>query len=215
MLGGMDNGKDVHAALVSTTTRASPREALLRCVTANPAVHLRELARQCNLTLGTTFHHLTALEQQGLLEVRQDGRCKRFFAPGQLTPAEQGLAVALRARSRRHVLLHLLHAPAATQRDIMAATGLTRSVIAPALRMLVDNHIVATDRIHGEYHYTLLNREPTARLLERFRESFETPTPPAPAEFADLSPPGPRFSPPRMDLAWSSRSVNANLLDER
>lgn len=184
-------------------------------MTANPAVHLRELARQCNLTLGTTFHHLTALEQQGLLEVRQDGRCKRFFAPGQLTAAEQGLAVALRARSRRQVLLHLLHAPSATQRDIMAATGLTRSVIAPALRMLVDHGIVATDRIHGEYHYTLLNREPTARLLERFHESFEAPTPPSSTPTVTDASRAPAFPAPRMDLAWSSRAVNANLLDER
>lgn len=208
MLGREDNDQEEHAWLVSTTARAPPREALLRCVTANPAVHLRELARQCNLTLGTTFHHLTALEQQGLLEVRQDGRCKRFFAPGQLTPAEQGLAVALRAKSRRQVLLHLLHSPAATQRDIMAATGLTRSVIAPALRMLVDNGIVTTDRIHGEYHYTLVHREPTARLLERFRDSFDEP---APTEQPTRVTP---LTAPRLDLAWGSRAVNANLLDE-
>jgi predicted transcriptional regulator len=51
-------------------------------VAADPGIHYSELLRRLDLSNGNAAHHLQALERDGFIWSRSDGRLKRFYPAG-------------------------------------------------------------------------------------------------------------------------------------
>lgn len=145
------------------------------CVRAHPGIHLRALARRCQMTLGTASHYLNLMEDSGALDAALDGRYKRYFWKGQIEPSVQKMLIACRRR-RAHDIIHLLvSTPEATQRTMAAACGITRSAVAPVVRSLVDRGILTTSRGHGEQRYGLADPELASRVLRQYQDTLASP----------------------------------------
>jgi len=51
-------------------------------ICAEPGVHYNDILRRLNLSNGTASYHLMALEREGFIKSRSDGRLKRFYPAG-------------------------------------------------------------------------------------------------------------------------------------
>ncbi len=58
------------------------------CIISDPGIYYKEIARRLRLGNGAAVYHLRALEREGLIKSRSDGRLRRFY------PAEMNLAEA-------------------------------------------------------------------------------------------------------------------------
>lgn len=157
---------------------------LTRCIEEKPGIHLRELGRQTGLGITTASEVLSALERQGSLTSRTDGRYKRYFLPGALDEREEAMVIACRSRRARDVISHLLDHSPASQRDLADATGVTRSAIAPTVRSLVDRGIVVCTRARRQNAYSLADPNYTAAVLARHAEIDPPMATPEPSTLA-------------------------------
>ena len=57
------------------------------CIVSDPGIHYNEIQRRCNLGNGKAAYHLHALEREGFIRSRNDGRLKRFY-PAEMKPEE-------------------------------------------------------------------------------------------------------------------------------
>jgi predicted transcriptional regulator len=150
-----------------------PRDRVLfDCIGEHPGVHLRGLARRAGITLGVTHERLGALERQGLIEARIDGRYKRYFVKSALPASEMHLLIAFRTPRAREIVSYLLAHGSATQRELVRASDASRGAVAPALRTLVDRGIVASTRVRRENAYRLADPQTAAAVLHRYRTTL-------------------------------------------
>jgi len=111
------------------------RRRIVDHVAEHPGVHLRKVARDLGLALGTTEHHLHLLVRHGLLEVGQAQGQSCYFTPG--TPEQDRLLwVVLRQDAQRRVLRLLAADPDLGPMDLARRLGLSKAAVAYHLQRL-------------------------------------------------------------------------------
>jgi predicted transcriptional regulator len=145
-------------------------------VTTNPGAHLRDVARRCNMPLGTSLYHLDYLETSGLIVSRRDGRYKRYFGSHSLGRREKEVLSLLRHDAPRRLVAALLERGPSTQRELCDAVGVSRSTVSFHLARLVTDGVVVRVPRRPEAHYEVAEAQFTRELLARFAESL-TPVP--------------------------------------
>ena len=160
------------------------RRRLLRLVSTYPGLHLRELARQAELTESLTGYHLDALVGEGVVESAEGGGFRRFYAVAGAAPSAQDreLMGLLRHRVALQVSLILLDRGSATHLEITDALGLAKSTVSYHLARLVDSGlVVALPRGAGvslrdprRVERLLLRWEPPRDLVDRFASLCST-----------------------------------------
>ena len=111
------------------------RRRIVDHVAEHPGIHLRKVARDLGLALGTTEHHLHLLVRHGLLEVGQAQGQSCYFSPG--TPEEDRLLwVVLRQDAQRRVLRLLAADDDLGPADLGRRLGLSKAAVAYHLQRL-------------------------------------------------------------------------------
>ncbi|MHB1260865.1 MAG: winged helix-turn-helix transcriptional regulator [Thermoplasmatota archaeon] len=111
------------------------RRRIVDHVTDRPGVHLRQVARDLGLALGTTEHHLHVLVRHGLLEVGQSQGQSCFFPPG-MPDHDQLWWAVLRQGSKRQVLRVLAADPDLDAAGLARRLGLSKAAVAYHLQHL-------------------------------------------------------------------------------
>ncbi|HUR70280.1 MAG TPA: winged helix-turn-helix transcriptional regulator [Candidatus Thermoplasmatota archaeon] len=148
------------------------RRRIYECVTTNPGAHLRDVARRCDMPLGTSLYHLDYLEQAGLIVSRRDGRYKRYFGSHSMGRREKEVLSVLRHDAPRRLVTALLERGASTQRDLCASVGVSRSTVSFHLARLVTEGVVARVPRRPEALYEVTEAQFTQDLLSRFAASL-------------------------------------------
>jgi predicted transcriptional regulator len=148
------------------------RKRIFDFVEEHSGSHLREISRRCELPLGTALYHLDRLETEGLLAVRRDGRYKRYFAAHGLGRREKDLISAFRHSVPRRIAAALLQMNAATQRELCARIGVSRSTLSFHVNQLIARQILRRENARPENRYLLEEPDLTAQILDKYRDSL-------------------------------------------
>ena len=111
------------------------RRRIVDHVAEHPGIHLRKVARDLGLALGTTEHHLHLLVRHGLLDVDEAQGQSCYFAPG-MSPEDRFLWVVLRQDAQRRVLRTLAADPDLAPSDLGRRLGLSKAAVAYHLQRL-------------------------------------------------------------------------------
>lgn len=111
------------------------RRRIVDHVAEHPGIHLRKVARDLGLALGTTEHHLHLLVRHGLLEVDEAQGQSCYFAPG-MPPEDRFLWVVLRQDAQRRVLRLIAADPDLAPADLGRRLGLSKAAVAYHLQRL-------------------------------------------------------------------------------
>jgi predicted transcriptional regulator len=148
------------------------RKAIHDCVTEHAGAHLRDVARRCEMPLGTTLYHLDCLERAGLVVARRDGRYKRYFANVGVGRREKEVLSLLRHDAPRRIVYALLPGAAMTQRELCAAIGVSRSTLSFHVNRLLVEGVVERRESRPESRYALREPDLVRGLLARYQESL-------------------------------------------
>jgi len=109
----------------------------------NPGIHLRGLAGEMQIKLGTLRYHLNILRLTHKITVTQDPATVRFYEnSGTYSETEQQILKHLRNPTTRQILNTLLVRPTATRQDIAGAVGITGPSITWHMKRLEEDHLV-------------------------------------------------------------------------
>lgn len=151
------------------------RDRIRALVVQFPGLHLREIARQLDMSLALVQYHIPQLVNAGVLEAVEEDGTQRIF-PANIT-GRRGALAALREPHRLHLCLVLLDQGAQRHVDLTAATGLSKSTVSFHLKRMERAGLVRRDGAD----YALVDPEGTRRLIEQHR-----PTPDVVDKFARM-----------------------------
>lgn len=141
-------------------------------VERHPGVHMRQLARDLGMPLGTLEYHLHHLENAHILSTREDGRFKAYFVNDSMDRRDKDVLYWLRQRIPRRITASLLLHPGWTHRELMEHLGVGASTLTFHLKKLLTAVIVREER-HGRMkRYWVIDEERVANALVRYRASF-------------------------------------------
>ena len=123
------------------------RQRLADHVERHPGIHLRKLARDLGLAIGTTEHHLHLLVRHGVLERHDQGGHAAYFAAGACPAPERRLLCALRSDTPRRLLRALAADPDLDPAGLAARLGISRSAVAHHIAKLVAEGLVERLRV--------------------------------------------------------------------
>lgn len=163
---------------MTTTVRAD----ILRFVTRYPAIHVRELERQLQLSSKLASYHLEALETDGLVRrVERDGYVRWLATRGGTALSDSDLRVLCHLRRPPAFVIagELLTRGELAQNRLVKALGLAKASVSYHLKALLADEIVAA-RVEGrERHYRLVSPAQVRRIITTFE--------PIPGELDDFS----------------------------
>jgi predicted transcriptional regulator len=123
------------------------------------------------------LYHLDYLVAHGTLDVRRDGRYKRFFVTSRVGRQEKDLLSALRHAVPRGIVQILLTEGESTQRRLAATMGVSRSTLSFHVSHMVAEGLLSRRPGAGENLYSIVDPDLAARILQEYAESFGTRVP--------------------------------------
>jgi len=173
------------------------RRRLVRLVEQYPGLHLRELARQSDISEALAGYHMDVLVAEEIVTAQADGVYKRFYPSKGPSPTEteKDLIRILRQRVPLQIVLHLLDAKQIGHGDLTQRLGLAKSTVSYHLGKLRDAGLIA-ERTGSLFlaepkriERLLLRWEPPRDLTDSFADLWEgfymkKKKPPAAAETA-------------------------------
>ncbi|MFA5332178.1 MAG: winged helix-turn-helix transcriptional regulator [Methanoregula sp.] len=130
----------------------------------NPGIHMRGLAEEMHLKLGTLRYHLKVLRLTHKITVAEDPASVRFYEnSGTYSETQQQVLKHLRNPTTRKILGILLKRPAATRQEIAGAVGITGPSITWHMKRLEEDHLIIMKRDGRSNAYALL--PPVSRYL--------------------------------------------------
>ena len=127
------------------------RRLIYDTVRSRAGVHYRELLRLVGVSNGTLSFHLTHLERAGYVRSFRV-RARRVLLP---TGRQASPGDFLVSERQQRIVEFLRGSPGASQRDVMAAVGMSRSSVSYNLRHLCGLRIVEARREAGRSRYYL------------------------------------------------------------
>lgn len=123
------------------------RRAILDCVTTNPGIGFRELARKSNISTGALRYHLDKLCQKGVISRTGSSEGIAIF-PGSQTfdLLKKKIVKNLRSATRGVILRRLREEEACTRKDLALYAGISTSGISWHMKKLTKEEIVVREK---------------------------------------------------------------------
>lgn len=147
------------------------RRKIYTVIEANPSIHLRELQRVLNIPLATLEYHLSYMARKKIVHGETVGHHKRYYTKP-LDPEDKKVLSALRQKRMREIVLIILANKKVKYQFLLDYFKLPRSTLSFYLKYLVDNSILARDKIGYENLYTVQDEDKVAKVLIAYKSSF-------------------------------------------
>ena len=148
------------------------KSALLKHIENAPGIRYRELLRLTGLSNGVLSHHLSGLEEAGLIQVhRKQTKTTRYY-PVNISERETAVLSFIRHEPLRQIVLLLLEHDTCTLNDFVGFTNKAPSTISGHLKCLKESGLIAAKRKDLHILYRLVDRELITDILSKYRESF-------------------------------------------
>lgn len=151
------------------TEQLDLRRRLVRLIETYPGLHLRELARQADISEALAGYHMDVLAADEVVTAQTDGIYKRFYPAKGPSPTEteKDLIKMLRQRVPLQIVLNLLATKRIAHGELTQRLGLAKSTVSYHLGKLREAGIV------GEEPGSLFLAEP--KRIERLLLRWEPP----------------------------------------
>lgn len=137
------------------------RERIFQAIRNNPGINLSQVHRVAELGWGVTVYHLKMMEKKGLIASLTHARDKCFFEnEPRLLALREAIASIANKEPVQRIVRTVADQPGLSQRDVIAATGLTQRTVSYYLSRLSKTGLVAASREKNFVHY-----QPTDQLL--------------------------------------------------
>jgi predicted transcriptional regulator len=147
------------------------RRKIFSIIEANPGIHLRELQRVLDLPLTTLEYHLGYMARKRIVFAETDAYYKRYYAKP-LNREDKKVVSALRQKRMREIVFLVLQNEKVKYQFLADTLKLPHSTLSFYLKYLVDNAILAKDKIGYENIYTVQDEDRVARVLVAYKSSF-------------------------------------------
>jgi predicted transcriptional regulator len=147
------------------------RREIYAIVDANPGIHLRELQRTLKLPLATLDYHLGYMTRKKIVFRETDGHYERYYTKP-LDAEDKRVLSALRQRKMREIVLLILASKKAKYQFLSYNLKLPHSTLSYYLKYLVDNNILAREKIGYENLYTIQDEDRVVKVLTAYKPSF-------------------------------------------
>jgi predicted transcriptional regulator len=123
------------------------RARIYEYICRNPGIHLRGLAYEMDLKMGTLRYHLAMLQSTHKIAVAGDTSSTRYYEnSGTYSADEQLIHKHLRNETTKKILRCLLEYPRATRGDLAAAAGISGPSVSWHMKRLEKDGIVISRR---------------------------------------------------------------------
>jgi predicted transcriptional regulator len=113
----------------------------------NPGIHLRGLAAEMQMKIGTLRYHLNVLRLTHKIALSEDPASVRFYENnGTYSPEEQQIHKHLRNETTRKILSILLDRPSVSRQEIADAVGISGPSITWHMQRLEEDKLVVSRR---------------------------------------------------------------------
>ena len=158
------------------------RKLIFDYVSDNPGSHLRKIARDLNVRLGTLRYHLDYLEKKGSIVSQKQNNLKMYFVSGKLKPQEKTLTQLLQQKHFRDIIFALIESPDLTFSQIADRVSMSPSATSKYINILRDKEILSYKKIGREKKYHINDEKSIIELLKTYKNfmanmSYEIRTP--------------------------------------
>ena len=147
------------------------RRKIYAIIEANPGIHLRELQRILNIPLSTLEYHIRYMTRKKIVFGETSRHHKRYYTKP-LDPEDKKVLSVLRQKRMREIVLLILANKKAKYQFLSYNLKLPHSTLSFYLKYLVDNNILARDKIGYENLYTIKDEDRIAKVLTTYKSSF-------------------------------------------
>lgn len=113
----------------------------------NPGIHMRGLAAEMDLKMGTLRHHLGMLQGKHKIAVYEDAGSVRFFEnSGTYSTDEQVILRHLRNETTQTILRILIEQPTATRQALAESLGISGPSVSWHMKRLEEDRLIVTRR---------------------------------------------------------------------
>jgi len=132
------------------------RSSVFTAIRKNPGIHLRGLARETGIRLGTLRHHLQMLSQTGKITGHPDAEALRFYENNGMYSENQQLVLGhLRNATRKQILGILMRQPSAGRDEIAGQLGFTGAAVTWHMNVLEADRIIHVERTGRNVRYVI------------------------------------------------------------
>lgn len=158
------------------------RKLIFEYVSDNPGSHLRKIARDLNVRLGTLRYHLDYLEKNGSIVSQKQNNLKIYFVSGKLKPQEKTLTQLLQQKHFRDIIFALIESPDLTFSQIVDRVSMSPSATSKYINILRDKEILSYKKFGREKKYRINDEKSIIELLKTYKNfmanmSYEIRTP--------------------------------------
>ncbi|XGI83985.1 winged helix-turn-helix transcriptional regulator [Halorutilales archaeon Cl-col2-1] len=141
-------------------------------IDSTPGIHFRELLRELDYAQGTLQYQLRQLEDEGLVEVSDDGDYTRYYTSDSFESEDKAVMNALRREYSRRIIGHLADEGALSTSELSERIDKSRSTISWHLSRLEEEDVVEKEREGRSVLYSLKEPDKIRRLYTVHRKSF-------------------------------------------
>jgi len=149
------------------------RRRIYERIQAMPGIHLRQIQRDLNISMGTLEYHLRRLELEGIVVTRETNRFKSYFTIGELDRRDKDYLYYLRQPMPRRIAREISKRSYTPLKLLIETMPVAPSTLSFHLKKLVRCGMIKEFTRGRTKFYELANPVRMARLLERYGELFD------------------------------------------
>ena len=147
--------------------RNERKSQLVEIIQKNPGVKFREIMRFSGMKNGVLSHHLSKLEQDGIVQVKREPRQTRFF-PLEISENESKIIKALRRQTPKDIIQALILNETLNFKEIVKEANKSPSTISLYLSQLVQDSIVGVQLVNRKKTYKLVDKQTIDKLIDEY-----------------------------------------------
>ncbi len=148
------------------------RRRIFRLVTKFPGIHLRDIQKRLELSMGVLEYHLNYMEKEQILSAESDGYRKSYFVRADVQHGDKSTLALLRQEAPRRIIMLVLLRKTATFKEILDETKTSKSTLSFHMKKLTEAGLVSSERVGRELAYAVKDPDATAKLIVTYKESF-------------------------------------------
>lgn len=147
-------------------------ERILKFIQGNPGMHLRQIKKELQLSLGTIQYHLTLLEKSGRIVSERRYFRRTYFPVGTFEKNEKSILKILKRGNLKTILLFIMEKKNPTQTDIANGVDLSNSTVNWHLKYMLENKIIYEIRDGKFKRYQVWDGKTIIKLMKDYHPSL-------------------------------------------